>query len=123
MRNVVFLKALLAVVVAASPLAAQDPKPEPPPQQPTLEKPQMAPAPEEPAPAKPKPAPAKPAAKPNPDSGKVVEEIIARVNNEIITKSEYEKSLAQTEDETRQDCKGKCTPEQLAAEMENRKKN
>src|SRR5215475_3656443 len=98
MRNVVLLRALLGVALAASPLAAQDPKPEPPPQQPTLEKPQMAPATEEPAPAQPKPAPVKPAAKPNPDSGKVVEEIIARVNNEIITKSEYEKSLSQSED-------------------------
>src|SRR5215471_8054650 len=114
MRNVVFLKTLLALAVAASPLAAQDPKPEPAPQQPTLEKPQMAPATEQPPPAKAKTAPAKPPVKPNPDSGKVVEEIIARVNNEIITRSEYEKSLAQTEDETRQDCKGKCTPEQLA---------
>jgi peptidyl-prolyl cis-trans isomerase SurA len=110
------------MALAASPLAAQDPKPEPPPQQPTLEKPQMAPAAEEPAPAKPKPAPVKPVAKPNPDSGKVVEEIIARVNNEIITKSEYDKSLSQSEDETRQDCKGKCTPEQLESEIANRRK-
>src|SRR5215469_5826235 len=120
MRNGVFLTTVVAAAVAVAPLAAQNPKPAPPPQQPTLEKPQMAPATEEAPPAKPKPAPAKPAIKPNP--GKVVEEIIARVNNEIITKSEYDKSLTQTEDEVRQDCKGKCTPEQQETEIENRKK-
>src|SRR5690242_14759893 len=88
----------LAVVVAfcaalplgALPLAAQDqpqgsqPRPAP---APTLEKPPMA------APDPKSEKPAKPAAKPaNPDSGKTVEEIIARVNNEIITRSEYEKA-------------------------------
>ena len=119
MRNTVFLKALLAAAAMALPLAAQEPKQEPTPPAPTLEKPQMAPATEEPALAKPKP---KPVVKSNPESGKVVEEIIARVNNEIITKSEYDKSLAQIEEETRQDCQGKCTPDQLAAELEGRKK-
>ena len=124
MRNKMFIGVFLVASLAAMPLAAQDPKQDPKqqpaPQQPTLEKPQMAPATEEAAPAPPvKP---KPAVKPNPDSGKVVEEIIARVNNEIITKSEYDKALSQTEEDTRQDCKGKCTPEQLEAEIENRKK-
>src|SRR5579863_1534233 len=116
----VFLIASLAVMPLAAQDPTQDPKQQPAPQQPSLEKPQMAPATAEPAPAPP-PKP-KPVVKPNPDSGKVVEEIIARVNNEIITKSEYDKSLAQTEEDTRQDCKGKCTPEQLEAEIENRKK-
>jgi peptidyl-prolyl cis-trans isomerase SurA len=102
---------------------AQDPKQEPtPPPAPTLEQPKMAPAAEEPAKeAKPKPAPA-PAVKPSPNYGAVVEEIIARVNNEIITRTEYDKSLAQTEEETRQDCQGKCTPEQLQSELDARKK-
>lgn len=125
MRNKMFLGVLLIASLAVTPLAAQDPKQDPKqqpaPQQPTLEKPQMAPATAEPAPAPP-PKP-KPVVKSNPDSSKVVEEIIARVNNEIITKSEYDKSLSQTEEDTRQDCKGKCTPEQLQAEIENRKKN
>jgi peptidyl-prolyl cis-trans isomerase SurA len=115
--------ALLAVLCAATPLAAQDPKPEPAPPAPKLEQPQMAPEAEQPAKdkeAKPKPAP--PAVKPNPDSGAVVEEIIARVNNEIITRSDYQKSLAQSEEETRQDCQGKCTPEQLQNDLESRKK-
>ena len=124
MRNKVFIGVFLVASLAATPLAAQDPKQDPKqqpaPQQPTLEKPQMAPATEEAAPAPP-PKP-KPVLKPNADSGKVVEEIIARVNNEIITKSEYDKALSQTEEDTRQDCKGKCTPEQLEAEIENRKK-
>ena len=115
------LGALLAAVVAAKPLAAQDPKPEPPAPAPKLEQPQMAP--EAAPPAKDQAAKPKPAAKPNPDSAAVVEEIIARVNNEIITRSEYQKSLAQTEEEIRQDCQGKCTPEQLASELESRKKS
>jgi peptidyl-prolyl cis-trans isomerase SurA len=79
----------------------------------------MAPATEETKPVeKPKPA----AVKPNPDSGKVVEEIIARVNNEIITRSEYDKSLATADEEVKQDCQGKCTPEQLQDAMTERKK-
>jgi peptidyl-prolyl cis-trans isomerase SurA len=116
MRNIAMIVALLA----ALPLAAQEPKQEPTPAPaPTLEKPQMAPATEETKPVeKPKPAPAKV----NPDGGKVVEEIIARVNNEIITRSEYEKSLNTAYEGIRQDCAGKCTPEQLQAELEERKK-
>lgn len=119
---------LLAVLFTVAPLAAQDPKQEPKPPAPKLEQPQMAPETEQPAkdPAKDKDAKAKPAppvVKPNPNSGAVVEEIIARVNNEIITRTEYEKSMAQTEEETRQDCQGKCTPEQLQSELDARKKN
>src|SRR6266700_2680156 len=87
MRKLVVIVALCA----ALPLAAQDqpqgsqPKPAPPP---TLEKPGMA------APEPKSEKPAKPAASKqvNPDSGKTVEEIIARVNNEIITRSEYDKA-------------------------------
>jgi len=115
--------ALLAVVFAAMPVAAQDPKQEPAPPAPKLEQPQMAPEAEPPAKDRAKPKPATPpAVKPNPEGGAVVEEIIARVNNEIITRSEYQKSLAQTEEEVRQDCEGKCTPEQLQNELESRKK-
>jgi peptidyl-prolyl cis-trans isomerase SurA len=107
---------LIAAMFAALPLAAQEPAPAP---APTLEKPEMAPATEETKPVeKPKPA----AVKPNPDSGKVVEEIIARVNNEIITRSEYDKSIATADEEVKQDCQGKCTPEQLQDAMTERKK-
>src|SRR5262245_32254589 len=121
--NVVLGGALSAMLLAGTPLGAQDPKQEPtPPPAPTLEQPKMAPAAEGPAKeAKPKPVPS-PAVKPSASSGAVVEEIIARVNNEIITRTEYDKSLAQTEEETRQDCQGKCTPEQLQSELDARKK-
>jgi peptidyl-prolyl cis-trans isomerase SurA len=115
MRNIAMIAALLAAV----PLAAQEPKQEPTPP-PTLEKPGMAPATEEQKPA-PKPKPPAPV-KANPDSGRTVEEIIARVNNEIITRSEYDKSLATADEEVRQECQGKCTPEQLQAALEDRKK-
>ena len=76
------------------PLAAQEPKPEPPPA-PTLEKPEMAPPAEE---TKPVEKPKAPAAcgQGESEAGTVVEEIIARVNNEIITRSEYDKALATT---------------------------
>jgi peptidyl-prolyl cis-trans isomerase SurA len=119
MRNI----AMIAALLAAMPLAAQDPKQQPtPPPAPTLEKPGTAPVEEEAKPvAKAKPAPA--AAKPIPDSSKTVEEIIARVNNEIITRSEYDKALTTADEETRQDCAGKCTPEQLQAALDDHKKH
>ena len=118
MRNI----AMIAAVLAALPLAAQEPKQEPTPAPaPTLEKPQMAPDTQETKPAE---KPKKPTpAKVNTDGGKVVEEIIARVNNEIITRSEYEKSLNTADEEIRQDCAGKCTSEQLQAALEERKKS
>jgi peptidyl-prolyl cis-trans isomerase SurA len=118
MRSIVMIAALLATL----PLAAQEPKQEPTPPAPTLEKPGMAPPAEEEKPAA-KPKPAAPApVKPNPDSGKTVEEIIARVNNEIITRSEYDKSLATADEEVRQECQNKCTPEQLQKALEERRK-
>src|SRR5580658_1767730 len=129
MRNLVFIAALLA----ALPLAAQDPTPPPaPPTQkpakPTLEKPDEAPA-DTPdtAPAK-KPVPAKKpaaAAAPavSPTEGKVVEEIVARVNNEVITRSEFEHSKVSAEEDAKSDCQNRCTPEQLNAQVEERQKN
>jgi peptidyl-prolyl cis-trans isomerase SurA len=44
------------------------------------------------------------------------------VNNEIITRSEYDKSIATADEEVKQDCQGKCTPEQLQDAMTERKK-
>jgi peptidyl-prolyl cis-trans isomerase SurA len=69
--------------------------------------------------------PAKPAVpKPsNPDTGKTVEEIIARVNNEIITRSEYEKARLSAQDDARSECQNRCTPEQLQADIEDRQKH
>jgi peptidyl-prolyl cis-trans isomerase SurA len=126
MRNVIILAALFA----ALPLAAQDNKPVGPapqdeakPQAPALEKPGTA-APEptkEPAkPAAKKPAPA---AVPEGVNAKVVEEIIARVNNEIITRSELDKARVSAEEDAKQECEGRCTPEQLRINIEDRQKN
>lgn len=119
MRNL----ALLAGFFLAFPLAAQQPAPTDG-QQPKLEAPPTAEP--EPEPVKPKPAPAPVAAKPKTTadaSGRVVEEIIARVNNEIITKSEYDKALASAEDDAKQECENRCTPQQLTASTEERKKS
>ena len=129
MRKLAVILALCAALpLAALPAArqAQDkqqsgpPKPAP---APTLEKPGMA----APDPQSEKPA-AKPAAKPpvpkasNPDSGKTVEEIIARVNNEIITRSEYDKARQTAEEEAKSECENRCTPEQLQINIEERQK-
>lgn len=134
---------LLLTVLFAWPLLAQNPPaPAPPaqnppaqaPQQPTLEKPTEA-APE-PEPAQPVPktpaakkpdtptTPAKPAAKPPVYSGegKTVEEIIARVNNEIITKSELDKARGAAEDQARQECSNRCNSEQLQVAVEDAQK-
>src|SRR6266566_7941909 len=118
MRKLVVIVALCA----ALPLAAQDqpqgsqPKPAPPP---TLEKPGMA------APEPKSEKPAKPAASKqvNPDSGKTVEEIIARVNNEIITRSEYDKARQTAVEDAKSECENRCTPEQLQTDIEDRQKN
>ncbi len=55
-------------------------------------------------------------------NGRVVEEIVARVNNEIISYSEYQKSEAELHDEVKQDCQG-CTQDRLNAMYEDRQKN
>jgi len=60
---------------------------------------------------------------PSATGGQVVEEILARVNNEIITRSEYEKARATAEEEAKQECQGRCTPEQLQLAIEDRQKN
>jgi peptidyl-prolyl cis-trans isomerase SurA len=130
MRTVVIVAALFV----ALPLAAQQPTPPPDqqsqqkppaqkPHQPKLEKADDAPAPtaDTPAPAKPAVLPKKTAV--SPEGGKVVEEIIARVNNEIITASELEHSKVTAEDDARQDCQNRCTPEQLKELIDDRQKN
>ena len=127
--------ALLGALAFALPLMAQQPAEKPAPQQeqkpelqePKMEQPGTAPETEKPAPAKtaPKAAP-KPAMKDapvSPNSGKVVEEIVARVNNEIITRSDYNHELANAEDDAKMECQGRCTPQQLEAGVADRKKN
>jgi peptidyl-prolyl cis-trans isomerase SurA len=122
MRNLVVIAALFA----ALPLAAQQPAPAPAdtpqskPQAPVMEKPGMAPETDAP-PAKAKPAPKKAVIDPN--AGKTVEEIIARVNNEIITRSEYDKALTTAEEDAKQECQTRCTPEQLQSTTQEMQKN
>ncbi len=113
---------VIAALCAALPLAAQDkpqgaqPKPS---AGPTLEKPGMA------APDAKSEKPAKPAAPKtaNPDTGKTVEEIIARVNNEIITRSEYDKARQTAGEDAKSECQNRCTAEQLQIAIEDRQKN
>ena len=76
-----------------------------------------------PAPAKtPPPAQAQPQTR-DPGKGRVIEEIIARVNNEIITRSEYEKAKSSAQEDAKQECGSKCTPDQLRADIDERQKN
>jgi peptidyl-prolyl cis-trans isomerase SurA len=114
----------LAVIVALSaalPLAAQDNpanKPQAKPSAPVMEKPGMAPEPAKDTP----PVPAKKVAV-DPNAGKTIEEIVARVNNEIITRSEFDKARQTAEDDAKQECQNRCTPEQLKTNIEDREKN
>jgi peptidyl-prolyl cis-trans isomerase SurA len=56
------------------------------------------------------------------EKGRVVEEIVARVNNEIITMSEYQGAAATLEDETRQDCPG-CPADKFQEMLKTRRTN
>lgn len=120
MRNL----AIIAAFFVALPLAAQQPTNPAPqsqkPAQPTLEKPDEAPATPAAAPAHLPPKKFVPAAD---TGGKVVEEIVARVNNEIITRSELDHSVATAADDAKQECQNRCTPDQLKAMIEDHQKN
>jgi len=118
MRKVMRNLAVIAVLCAALPLAAQD-KPESAPQAIPPAAPQSKPA--TPVLEKPGMAPAPKAVDPN--SGKTIEEIIARVNNEIITRSEYEKARQSAEEDAKSECQNRCTPEQLQTNIGDRQKN
>ena len=52
----------------------------------------------------------------------VIEEIVARVNNSIITFSEYQKEYGQIQQEVQQDCQN-CTQGQIAGEVQDHRKN
>jgi peptidyl-prolyl cis-trans isomerase SurA len=119
---------VIAVFCAALPLAAlpaarqaqEKPADQPqakPPAPVVLEKPGMAP--EAPKDATPAPAAKKPV---DLNAGRTIEEIIARVNNEIITRSEFEKARQTAEEDARQECQGRCTPEQLKTDIDDREK-
>jgi peptidyl-prolyl cis-trans isomerase SurA len=127
MKKTVLLAGLLFALplMAQNPPANPSPPDNPPPQkQPSLEAPQMA-APEPEQPKKPVTPPAKSTKPTKPaltGEGKVVEEIIARVNNEIITSSELEKARSIAVEEAQQECSRRCTPEQLQVAVEDRQK-
>ncbi len=55
-------------------------------------------------------------------TGAVVEQIIARVNNDIITLSDYQKAEASLRPEAQQDCQG-CTDEKINGMVSDEKKN
>ncbi|HLZ91885.1 MAG TPA: peptidylprolyl isomerase [Candidatus Acidoferrum sp.] len=115
MRTVI----LLAAFCVAMPVLAQD-QPASSSQQPP------APALEKPGTAAPEPD-KKPVEAKKPAvvaaNAKTVEEIIARVNNEIITRSDLEKARVAAEDDAKQECQGKCTPDQLRKDIDDRQKN
>jgi peptidyl-prolyl cis-trans isomerase SurA len=146
MRNLFVLAAVYITLSIATPLRAQDqPAPAPqdqdkkPPapapaqsQTPSLEQPGTAApepeaAPKSKAPAK-TPATKKPAEKavekaPEGVNSKTVEEIVARVNNEIITRSELDKARVTAKEDAEQECKGRCSPEELKIQIEDRQKH
>jgi peptidyl-prolyl cis-trans isomerase SurA len=51
------------------------------------------------------------------EKGRVLEEIVARVNNEVITLSDFEREGASLEDEARQECSG-CTPDKIKEQIQ-----
>jgi peptidyl-prolyl cis-trans isomerase SurA len=123
MRNL----AVIAALFAALPLAAQQPPTPPtptqnPPAKPTLEKPDEAPADVPATAAAKKPAPVKKPAI-SETEGKVVEEIVARVNNEVITRSEFDHAKVTAAEDAKQDCLNRCTPEQLKTLIDDSQKN
>ena len=121
MRNPVVSAALLAAICAALPLAALAQQSAPAGQQSSA--PQSKPSAKPQAPIAQKPAATATSKVTDAGTGKVVEEIIARVNNEIITRSELDRSRASAEEDAKQDCANRCTPEQLQSEIEERQKN
>lgn len=116
MRNIQIAAGLLCLVPLAATLAVAQEKPDAPsgqkPAPPALEKPGTA-----------APAPTKATKAMVGENARVVEEIIARVNNEIITRSEYDKARASAAEDARQECGTRCTPEQLTSAVEGRQKN
>lgn len=113
--------AAIAMFFAALPVMSQGKPAQQ--EQPKMEKPAMAPEPEADKDKDKVKAPVAKKAATASTEGKVVEEIIARVNNEIITKSELEKARRAAEEDATQECNGRCTPEQLQAATEDRRKN
>lgn len=102
---------LLAVLALAIPASAQ----EPPKQQPAPAKAPIA--------AKPQPAPTAAGQAPASSGGRVIEEIVARVNNEIITLSDLARAKQALGAEVEEECKQGCTPEQRAKLAKDKEEN
>ncbi|MGH9715887.1 MAG: peptidylprolyl isomerase [Candidatus Acidiferrales bacterium] len=56
------------------------------------------------------------------DQGKIIEEIVARVNDRIVTLSDYNKALAALPHDVKQDCQS-CSQDQIQSELADKKKN
>lgn len=54
--------------------------------------------------------------------GRIIEEIVARVNNEIITLTDFRRADGSLEDDTRQDCPA-CAPDQLQERVAQKREN
>jgi len=54
--------------------------------------------------------------------GRVIEEIVARVNNEIITLTDFRRADGSLEEETKQDCPS-CTPQKLQDAIKSKREN
>src|SRR2546427_7151253 len=117
-KNLMQKLLLILALCAALPLAQQQ-SPDPP----AHHTPAPTPRPNPAVPAQSRPKAAAPAQPVGPNAGKTIEEIIARVNNEIITFTEYQKARQTAEDDAKQECQGRCTPEQLQADIADRQKN
>ena len=122
---------LLCVCAGASAQAPQQSQQQPPPAQPQSAPP-VAPAaaPQSPATSRPKgqtqpgrtssnPVPSSETLQPpeSPIKGQVVEELVARVNNEIITTLDYQRARADAATAVKEECKT-CTPEQVQTALE-----
>lgn len=76
-----------------------------------------------PAEDKPAPKPAKPASG-EASKPRVVEEVVARVNNEVITTVDLERNKARAVDDVKQECvTDKCTPEELQKRIDDAQKD
>jgi peptidyl-prolyl cis-trans isomerase SurA len=104
--------------------APQNPPAQNPPalEQPKMEEPETAPGDAKTAPKKTDNPVPKVEKKAGDAEGKVVEEIVARVNNDVITKSELDKARQSAADGAREDCNSRCTPEQAQVAVEDSQK-
>ena len=53
----------------------------------------------------------------------IVEEIVARVNNDVITREDLEHARTSLTAEIQDECQQKCTPEQVRTQVEAKEKN